>query len=136
MVSVTEEAHRVTLDRAFRGYRTQEVEAFLDELVFAQRAGTNPEQLNELVRRRDFSVVVGGYDRECVERLIESVASSWHARETARQLRAEAEDLHQAVTQTLTELIRALDEASQHLRAIDAKTEALDSESPPADPRR
>ena len=121
MVSVTEEAHRVTLDRAFRGYRTQEVEAFLDELVFAQRAGTSLEQLDDLVQTRDFSVVVGGYDRECVERLIESVASSWRARETARQIRAEAEDLHHAVTHTLSQLIRALDEASEHLRAIDTE---------------
>ena len=116
---LTEDVPRVTLDRAFRGYRTQQVDAFLDQLVFAQRAGTTSEQLNELVQGREFSVVVGGYNREGVERLIEGVSSSWEAREKARQQRAEAEEMHQAVSQVLRDLVKALDEASQQLIAID-----------------
>ena len=111
---VNDEACVVSIDRAFRGYRTQQVDAFLEELAVAQRAGARLDQLGVMLQERAFSVVFGGYDRDVVDRVIEWVTASWAAREHIKQLRDEAEAIHDAANQTLRRAVIALDDASRN----------------------
>jgi DivIVA domain-containing protein len=115
---VVEDVCQVTFDRALRGYRTQQVDAFLAQLVFARRAGLAAVELEGMLRDRQFSVVVGGYEREQVEALIESTAIGWRARDEATQLWDKADGLNQQLTRILHDLLSAIDDASRQLGAI------------------
>jgi DivIVA domain-containing protein len=115
---VVEDVCQVTFDRALRGYRTQQVDAFLAQLVFARRAGLAAVELEGMLRDRQFSVVVGGYEREQVEALIESTAIGWRARDEATQLWDKADSLNQQLTRILHDLLSAIDDASRQLGAI------------------
>jgi DivIVA domain-containing protein len=49
---VVEDACQVTFDRALRGYRTRQVDAFLAQLAFARRAGMAAAELDGMVQDR------------------------------------------------------------------------------------
>ena len=115
---VVQDACEVTFDRAFRGYRTQHVDAFLSALAFARRAGAPLGDLQHMVRTRHFPLAIGGYDCAHVDALIESAASTWRVYEEAAELRDEARTLRAHLLETIEALTAALDRATEQLTGV------------------
>jgi DivIVA domain-containing protein len=70
-----EDLHEVRFERELRGYSPEEVNAFVDQVVFAWRTGSAPDALLELLHEARFSITVRGYKRADVDRAIDEITT-------------------------------------------------------------
>jgi DivIVA domain-containing protein len=72
-----EDLHALRFERELRGYSAEEVDGYLDQLVFAWRTGGPPDALLASPPDPPFSIAVRGYKRADVDRVIAQIRSNW-----------------------------------------------------------
>jgi DivIVA domain-containing protein len=70
-----EDLHEVRFERELRGYCPEEVDGFLDQVVFAWRTGSRPDTLVSSLPEPHFSIAVRGYKRADVDRVIKEITA-------------------------------------------------------------
>jgi DivIVA domain-containing protein len=71
-----EDLHALQFERELRGYCPEEVDGYLDQLVFAWRTGGQPDALLASSPAPCFSIAVRGYKRADVDRVIAHFTSN------------------------------------------------------------
>jgi DivIVA domain-containing protein len=72
-----EDLHEVRFQRELRGYCPEEVDGFLDQVVFVWRTGGRPDTLLASLSEPRFSTTVRGYRRSDVDRVIAQITCDW-----------------------------------------------------------